>query len=63
MGGGEVSACVCVCVVVYKSMSVEWGRKQERLTAVFFPRDKFPTATLPGQCWYRGAKKDKIAIV
>ncbi len=52
-----------VCVVVYKSMSVEWGRKQERLTAVFFPRDKFPTATLPGQCWYGGAKKDKIAIV
>ncbi len=44
-------------------MSVEWGRRQERLTAVFFPRDTFPTGTLPGQCWYGGAKKDKIAIV
>ncbi len=27
-------------------MSVEWGRKQVRLTAVFFPRVDFPTATL-----------------
>ncbi len=44
-------------------MFVEWGRRQERLTAVFFPRDTFPTASLPGQCWYGGAKKDKIAIV
>ncbi len=29
-------------------MSVEWGREQERLTAVFFPWDKFTTTTLPG---------------
>ncbi len=29
-------------------MSVEWGRRQERLTAVFFPMDTFPTTTLPG---------------
>ncbi len=29
-------------------MSVEWGRRQECLTAVFFPRDKFPTTTLAG---------------
>ncbi len=27
-------------------MSVEWGRKQVRLTAVFFPRVDFPTAPL-----------------
>ncbi len=28
--------CVCVCSSL-ESMSVEWGWKQERLTAVLFP--------------------------
>ncbi len=42
-------------------MSVEWGREQEHLTAVFFPRDKFPTTTLPGSAG-TGEPKDKIAI-
>ncbi len=42
-------------------MSVEWGRKQERLTAVPFPGVIFPAATLRPLC--EGAKKDKIAIV
>ncbi len=39
-------------------MSVEWGRKQERLTAVPFPGVIFPAATT-----VRGSQKDKIAIV
>ncbi len=43
-------------------MSVEWGRKQERLTAVPFPGVIFPAATLPRPLC-EGAKKDKIAIV
>ncbi len=38
-------------------MSVEWGRRQERLTAVFFPRDKFPTTTLPGSAGARFNKE------
>ncbi len=39
------------------------GEGQERLTAVFFPRDEFPTATLPGQCWYGGgAKKIRLRL-
>ncbi len=50
---------VCVCSSLQSS--VEWGREQERLTAVFFPRDKFPTTTLPGSAG-TGEPKDKIAI-
>ncbi len=42
-GGGSaylyicVYMCVCVCSSCNQQMSVEWGRKQERLTAVLFP--------------------------
>ncbi len=43
-------------------MSVEWGRKQERLTAVPFPGVIFPAATL-AKATVRGSQKDKIAIV
>ncbi len=43
-------------------MSVEWGRKQERLTAELFPGVIFPAATLPRPLC-EGDKKDKIAIV
>ncbi len=42
-------------------MSVEWGRKQERLTAVPFPGVIFPAETLPRPLC-EGAKKDKIVL-
>ncbi len=37
------------------------GEERERPAAVFFPRDKFPTTTLPGSAGM-GEPKDKIAI-
>ncbi len=43
-------------------MSVEWGRKQEHLTAVFFPRVDFPTMTLARASADTG-EPNKIAIV
>ncbi len=56
MGGGEVSAYVCVCVIVYINVC-RMGRKQERLTAVFFPRDKFSNSDLAGPVLVRGSQK------
>ncbi len=43
-------------------MSVEWGMKQERLTAVLFPGLFSSSSLVRGHC-AGGAKKDKIAIV
>ncbi len=61
--GGEcislyMCVCVCVCVVVCnQQMSVEWGRKQERLTAVLFPGLTFQQQPWPRPVLVRGAKK------
>ncbi len=58
-----MSAYVCVCVIVCnQQVSVEWGRKQERLTAVLFPGLFFQQRPWPRPL-NGGAKKDKIAIV
>ncbi len=59
-----IYVCVCVVVVCNQQMSVEWARNQERLTAVLFPGLNFQQQPWPRPvCCYRGAKKDKIAIV
>ncbi len=42
-------------------MSVEWGRKQERLTAVPFPGVIFPAATL-ARPLCEGAKKIRLRL-
>ncbi len=62
--GGEcislyMCVCVCVCVVVVcnQQMSVEWGRKQERLTAVLFPGFNFQQQPWSRPVLVRGAKK------
>ncbi len=49
---------VCLCVVVCnQQMSVEWGGKQERLTAVLFPGLNFQQQPWPRPVLVRGAKK------
>ncbi len=52
---------VCLCVeVCNQQVSVECGRNARASHCSALPRVYFPAA---GECWYRGAKKDKIAIV
>ncbi len=59
-----IYVCMCVCVVVCnQQMSVEWGRKQEHLTAVLFPGLNFQQQPWPRPVLLRGAKKYKIVIV
>ncbi len=49
---------VCVCVVVCnQQMSVEWGRKQERLTAVLFPGFNFQQQPWPRPVLFTGEPK------
>ncbi len=56
---------VCVCVIVCnQQVSVEWGRNARASHCSALPRVDFQQQPWPRPvCCYRGAKKDKIAIV
>ncbi len=55
--GGE---CIYICVCVYvcnQQVSVEWGRRQERLTAVLFPGLIFQQQPCPRPVLLHGSQK------
>ncbi len=53
-----IYVCLCVCAIVCNQrMSVEWGRKQERLTAVLFPGLNFQQRPWPRPVLVRGSQK------
>ncbi len=55
---------MCVCVIVCnQQVSVEWGRNARASHCSALPGLIFQQRPWRGQCWFRGAEKDKIAIV